>query len=158
MNSPRTLVEGWPALMTAEMAARYTSLDSGTFERVTARYAAHPVDLDEETIRWRKSDLDQLIRRLATKPAFLVANSPSRLGRLDDAEIDRIANAVARRLEGMAPSGQRALVSIKEGSSLLGVSRSTIYRLINEGELSTRQIGRRTLIPMNEIQAILDRA
>lgn len=38
---------------------------------------------------------------------------------------------------------------------MLGVSRSTIYRLINGNQLGTRQIGRRTYIPTSDTGQIL---
>lgn len=37
---------------------------------------------------------------------------------------------------------------------MLRLGRSTIFRLIKDGWLNTRQIGRRTLIPTFEIKAI----
>lgn len=39
---------------------------------------------------------------------------------------------------------------------MLGIGRTTVYGLIDEGRLTSRQIGSRKLIPMREIQAILD--
>jgi excisionase family DNA binding protein len=43
-----------------------------------------------------------------------------------------------------------------EAARLLGVSRSTIYRIMNRGQLRTVKIGRRTIIPVSAITALLE--
>ena len=44
-------------------------------------------------------------------------------------------------------------VSIADATALLGIGRSTAYRLIDSGDLQTRKCGRRTLVTMESIQA-----
>jgi excisionase family DNA binding protein len=97
-----------------------------------------------------------MIKRLPTKRALLVDPPSSGSSRLSDSDIVKIADGVARRLEGMPSTPPRAMVSIKEACSLLGIAKTTIYKLIKQREIETRHIGRRTLIPMSQIQAILD--
>ena len=46
--------------------------------------------------------------------------------------------------------------SIKETAKLLGLGRSTIYRLIGEGQLETVKIGNRTLIKAASIQTLIE--
>ena len=156
MGQSRTLIEGWPALMTTAMAASYLSLDEASFASAVARLNVCSVDLEPGLARWRKSDLDKLIKGLASTPTASGGGADQRPVQLSDAEVARIADAVARRLDVGLPTGQRALLSIKETCVMLGLARTTIYQLISEGKLSTRKIRRRTLMPMNEIQSILD--
>jgi excisionase family DNA binding protein len=155
MGQSRTVIEGWPALMSLEMAARYLSLEVTQFEAATNRLNAWPVAIDPDIVRWRKSDLDRLIKRLSTVPLVEAQSRSLRTPRLADADVEQIARAVARRLGGNS-SNSRSLVSIKEACTMLGIARTTLYRLINEDRLATRRIGRRTLIPASEIQTILD--
>lgn len=50
----------------------------------------------------------------------------------------------------------RAAYSPAEAAALLGISRSTIYVLIDSGDLARVKVGRRTLIPAVEIDRLLD--
>jgi len=43
-------------------------------------------------------------------------------------------------------------VTITEASEMLGLGRSTIYRLINSGELKPRKVGKRTLFLVSELR------
>lgn len=57
--------------MTTAMAASYLSLDETSFARAAARLKVCSVDLEPGLIRWRKSDLDKLVKRLAPTPTAL---------------------------------------------------------------------------------------
>jgi len=46
------------------------------------------------------------------------------------------------------------LASIPDAQRALGIGRSTAYRLIEEGQLETVKIGRRTLIKVSSIRAL----
>lgn len=50
-----------------------------------------------------------------------------------------------------------ALLSVKKVGQLLGVSRSTVYRLIESGDLERWHIGRRALITGNSVVAYWNR-
>ncbi|MEN9717507.1 MAG: hypothetical protein RIQ99_385 [Pseudomonadota bacterium] len=52
---------------------------------------------------------------------------------------------------------QQLTLSIAETCSTLSLSRSSIYKLINEERLRTIKIGSRTLITMESIQALVDK-
>jgi excisionase family DNA binding protein len=52
---------------------------------------------------------------------------------------------------------ERIYISIREAGSALGVSRSTIYRLVDCGELETVKIGRRRLIKRAVMAALVER-
>jgi excisionase family DNA binding protein len=55
------------------------------------------------------------------------------------------------------PNGPlRAAYSVMETCELLGVSRSTLYRLIARHVLRRVHLGRRTLIPADEITRLLE--
>lgn len=47
------------------------------------------------------------------------------------------------------------LVSINDAAKLLGLGRSTIYRLLREGKLEFLKIGRRTLIPAASLEQLV---
>lgn len=45
---------------------------------------------------------------------------------------------------------------IKEAASALGISRTSMYYLIKEGKLKVVKLGRRTLIPVQELKSLLE--
>lgn len=49
---------------------------------------------------------------------------------------------------------ERIFASIKETGSVLGLGRSTIYRMINDRQLETVKMGRRTLVRIASIEAV----
>ena len=49
-------------------------------------------------------------------------------------------------------------MSPRDAATSIGVSRSTLYRLIDSGQLRTVKIGRRTLIPFSCLLALLDQS
>lgn len=51
---------------------------------------------------------------------------------------------------------ERIGYSPDEARQLLGISRSLIWKLINEGEIKTIRLGRRRIIPKNEIERIMN--
>lgn len=51
---------------------------------------------------------------------------------------------------------ERIYISIREAGSALGVSRSTIYRLIDGGHLQAVKIGRRRLIRRDAIAGLVE--
>jgi excisionase family DNA binding protein len=51
---------------------------------------------------------------------------------------------------------QPSALSIIEAARTLGIGRSTIYRLIGEGRLPIRKIGRRTLILRSDIDTFIE--
>lgn len=109
------------------------------------------VELDDNTIRWRKTDLDRLVRRLPIKNQFFAENkSQNRIS----PELDEIRSILEKIVSGTGTT-QSKLVSISEASNLLGVGRSTIYRQMESGALGKRKIGSRTLIVRSDIDRIL---
>ena len=137
------------------MASRYLSVDEGIFSDIAVRWDVSPVEIGTETRRWRKTDLDKLIKRLPADTIWRGRQGKPRNLEIDKAVIEKLAAAVARRLENHKPARRPALVSISDATNLLGVGRSTVYRLIENGGLNSRKIGRRTLIPMADIDRIL---
>lgn len=47
--------------------------------------------------------------------------------------------------------------TIKEAAAVCGIGRTTIYGLINAGELTPIKIGARTLIAHNDLEALIER-
>jgi excisionase family DNA binding protein len=52
----------------------------------------------------------------------------------------------------------KLFLSVMETCILIGVSRRTIYRMIDRGEIKTGKAGRRTLIKRNEIDNLFPKA
>jgi len=50
------------------------------------------------------------------------------------------------------------MLSIEETAFELGVSRSGVYRLLEAGDLPSAKIGRRRLIPADQLKAFLKKA
>lgn len=51
----------------------------------------------------------------------------------------------------------RKAYKVNEVAAILGLGRTTIYRLISDGELQRIKIGSSTLIPAADIEALLNR-
>lgn len=49
-------------------------------------------------------------------------------------------------------------VSINDAARALGLGRTSVYVLINEGRLEARKLGRRTLVTTESIRALVDGA
>ena len=79
----------------------------------------------------------------------------------DDRAIAAEGSTFVPRLRDLTPVAaspretfERLATSIKDAARLLGIGRSTIYRLIGEGHLHTVKIGNRTLIKTASIRAL----
>jgi excisionase family DNA binding protein len=55
-------------------------------------------------------------------------------------------------------SPERKALSVVEAGRAVGISRATIYRLIDQGRLASVKIGSRRLVPVGEIDALLAKA
>lgn len=156
MADPENFSTGWPALMSTEMAARYLSVDEQTLLRLVDQFHNPAIEIEGLSIRWRKQDLDRLIKKLPlVSPSVREADRP-RLLKLDSSQLDKLAEQVARRIECAQPNTISKLVSINDACAILGLGRTSVYRMIKDGTLQVRRIGRRTLLLKEEIEAILD--
>ena len=156
MADPDKFSTGWPALMSSEMAARYLSVDEQTLFRLADQFNNPTIEIEGLSIRWRKQDLDRLIKKLPlVSPSVRDADRPRSLN-LNSSQLDEIAEQVAQRIERAQPNTTAKLVSINDTCAILGLGRTSIYKLINDGALQTRRIGRRTLLLREEIEAILN--
>ncbi len=155
MSNLPNVIEGWPALMTTEMAARYMSIGEEPFLQIASTFDLPCVQIDGQTARWRKQDLDRVIKKLPTASARHSSDPERRIVRLEASQIEAIADAVAKRVDRLGAKSESKLVSISDATAILGVGRSTIYKLINEGALQTKRIGRRTLVPRSDLDQML---
>jgi excisionase family DNA binding protein len=57
--------------------------------------------------------------------------------------------------EEQSPARDRRAYGVKEAARLLGVGKTTVYKLINTGELAVIYVGGRTLIPDESITEFL---
>ena len=51
---------------------------------------------------------------------------------------------------------ERLALSIEETAKACGLSRATLYRLLNDGKLTTIKVGARRLVPVGAIDALLN--
>lgn len=56
------------------------------------------------------------------------------------------------------PAPPRLSYSVAEASRATGIGRTTLYKLMGDGSLSSVKIGNRRLIPASALQAILQAA
>jgi len=63
----------------------------------------------------------------------------------------------AQERRGLATLEGCLAVRIPQAAQLLGIGRSSLYELINHGDLETIKIGRSTLITMDELRAFIAR-
>lgn len=118
-------------------ACLYLLLGRRHFERLAERWQITPVDAGENTTLWHRTDLDVLIKRLPTDALLSVAR-PVPTVTLDCATVGQIAEAVARRLVSLPVAATlftTQFLSIRDTCLRLGLSRSTIHRMIAEGKL-----------------------
>ena len=156
MADLETFWTGWPALMSSEMAARYLSVDEQTLFRLADQFNNPAIEIEGLAIMWRKQDLDRLIKKLPlVSPSVRDADKP-RLFKLDGSQLNEIAEQIARRIERSQPNTAAKLVSINDACAFLGLGRTSVYRMVKDGTLQARRIGRRTLILREELEAILD--
>lgn len=155
MERQAFIIDGWPTLMSLDLALRYLSLDEATFCAVAEEYGVETVELRPDMPRWRKADLDRLIKRLPTRRGLAATRwQPEKLA-ISDADLERLAVAIARHIGSDERAVPSELLSIKDASRMVGLGRSTLYNLINEGRLETRQIGRRRLVLRSSIASLM---
>lgn len=71
-------------------------------------------------------------------------------------------NITHRSLSPAKPSlhalnaGPAIAASIPESARIVGVSRSLIYKMLNEGRLPSVKIGRRRVIPIEALRAFIE--
>jgi excisionase family DNA binding protein len=53
-------------------------------------------------------------------------------------------------------TGDRLTVTVAEAGDLLGISRGLAYELVQRGELPAVRLGRRIVVPVRAIEALLD--
>lgn len=53
---------------------------------------------------------------------------------------------------------ERKAYRVNEVVSILGIGRTTIYRLINDGVLNRIKVGASTLIPAGDVHALLQQS
>lgn len=63
-------------------------------------------------------------------------------------------NSIINQTMAHVPDELRAF-SVQETSALLGMSKPSVYLLINSGKLRVLRLGRRTLVPAEAIRDLL---
>lgn len=65
--------------------------------------------------------------------------------------------ALAAAVRAPADQTEALAVDIRDVRKFLPIGRSSVYRLINDGELETMDIGRRRLVVVRSIRALVER-
>lgn len=93
--------------------------------------------------------------------ALTLADSRSRIKRGLSLLFQQILRGLLRRASPTSPMPQmkgnameRLFMSVNETCDMLGISRTTIYRLISTGRLETVRIGRRRLVRLSSIEEL----
>lgn len=144
----------WPAMLTFELACRYLSLESARFQALAERHHVYPVEVDDVCALWRRSDLNRLVGRLPIVRSVQGDPAQPKLIALDAATVHQLATLIAARLDQSGDSPE--LLSVKEAGRRLGLSRSTVYKMIDQGTLVVRRIGGRTLITRDSISSVIE--
>lgn len=55
------------------------------------------------------------------------------------------------------PAFMPVSVSPEDAGRLIGLGRTKVFELIREGDLRVAKIGRRTLVPVSELHALIER-
>ena len=58
------------------------------------------------------------------------------------------------RTTSMGPSGERFAYRVDEACRALGIGRTSLYALVNAGELQLIKIAGRTLVPRSELERL----
>lgn len=148
----------WPAALTLDQACRYLSIEQPAFGALMDRSRILPVDLGDGTPRWRRSDLDSLLKRLPVLPQSTPASGTAAIT-LDRKTIDEIVSALRTSLPSSGASDMPrpgGVVPIKGAIEQLGLSRTTLYKMIADGTLEIRKIGKRTLVLQDSIDRLIN--
>lgn len=73
-------------------------------------------------------------------------------GRYEEAIDRRKPIEIPREILSPEPHQEKLLLKISEAVKLMGISRSTLYKEINEGRIKIRKAGRRTLIAYTDLK------
>jgi excisionase family DNA binding protein len=58
--------------------------------------------------------------------------------------------------EAKAPLGERLTVTIEEAAAILGIGRTLAYEAVRRGELPAVRVGRRLLVPIRQLTALVN--
>ncbi|WP_243317642.1 helix-turn-helix domain-containing protein [Geothrix paludis] len=55
------------------------------------------------------------------------------------------------------PAAPRAALTVEEAARSLGIGKVMLFKLLKEGQLRRVKIGRRTVIPAGDVEALVER-
>lgn len=97
-----------------------------------------------------RRELESVLVQVQTLPC---AELPRLVGELEELKFMAFARLVAPAAPPAQPDGE--LVDLREAARRLNLSRTTLYALIGRGELKSRTIGRRRMIPRGALDAFV---
>jgi excisionase family DNA binding protein len=72
-------------------------------------------------------------------------------------EQSRVTSSIPKSVESKTiPFGQRLTCTISEACEVTGLGRTKLYELMGTGQLATTTVGRRRLVLVSSLQALLD--
>lgn len=67
-------------------------------------------------------------------------------------------NAPRKRKEAVLPPGAKLAYTVDEAGPAMGVSRTTVFDMIRNGEVIAKKLRGRTIITRDELQRVIDEA
>ncbi len=107
-------------------------------------WAAHPDERAEA--EWMATVANRRVR------LWMV---PWRLRPLADSLLDRLGRPGPRARDTAQYSEKRLTLTVEEAARTLGISRTLAYEAVRRGEIPHVRIGRRVLIPISQLHALL---
>lgn len=138
-------VGGWSALMSLETASHFLSVSETEFLQFAKASDLKEVEVVEGIFRWRGSDIGRVVAKLPARTKL----SPT-IGQ-DRTKVPAPADPIDRP---ETPLPLPTLVSIARAIEHMAIGRTTIHRLMRDGELEIVKIGKRTLITGASIKAL----
>lgn len=71
------------------------------------------------------------------------------------AELLKSLSVLLEKFEAEEGKGEAEGLTLQEAARKLGISYSTLWRLIRAGEIKAKQIGKRWVVPVSEVQKLL---
>jgi predicted DNA-binding transcriptional regulator AlpA len=131
--------------MSLETASHFLSVSETEFLQLATASGLKEVEVVDGIFRWRASDIDRVVAKLPARAKAIPSLRDHR------AEAPVPTDPIDR--PSAAPP-LPTLVSIARAVEHMAISRTTIHRLMRDGELEIVKIGKRTLITGASIKAL----
>ena len=98
-----------------------------------------------------------IARTTRTRYCTHKCNSRAYKANLKEAKIQESKQMTSKIVAGFDPSiTAKDFLSIDDAAKLLGISRSTLYRIIERGEIPIKKLGRRTILRRSDVDSYFE--